>query len=68
MNSYANTQGNGRNDFDISPLETATTIFNSRELQRSKACEALAATILKQWKDIRDLVRRYSMNIEIVDP
>ena len=69
INSVANTQGKGRDDFDITILLKAESLLFQESTRKStQAIFRLAKLVLETFESLRFLVRQYAHNIEIVDP
>jgi hypothetical protein len=68
INSVANTAGKGRSDFDINVLIAAEEITRKITNNKSRAVRKLAEQIKITFNNLRLLLRKYSANIEMVDP
>lgn len=68
MNSVANTQGKGRSDLTIDILLAAEDTLRKITGHRSKAMRKLCEQVKVSFKNLRHLFRKYSENIEAVDP
>ena len=66
INSVANTEGKGRDDLTLDVLLTAEGL--QRRLPVNRAIRALATLIRSAFTGIRQLLRKYNENIEVVDP
>lgn len=68
LNSIANTEGKGRDDFTIDILLAAEDTLRKVSSSKSKAVRKLAEHIKTSFINIRVLLRKYGSNIELVDP
>jgi hypothetical protein len=68
INSIANIAGKGRDDFELSILNSAEKISRKITNNKSKAVRKLAKQIMISFNNLRQLLRKYSKNIDIVDP
>ena len=69
VNSIANVNGKGRSDLtDISILRAAETLSGEVPRGQAMAIQVLAEKIRQSLRCFRVLVRRYSENIDAVDP
>ena len=67
INSVANIEGKGRDDLTIDILKAAEGLLRRMSTQ-TKCIRNLAEKIRQSFTGIRMLFRKYSQNIEIVDP
>jgi hypothetical protein len=75
LNSVANTQGKGRDDFDAEVLEQATTVLRSYcapaahdQNFATETARALATEVCESYKAMRKYLREVSKCLECVDP
>lgn len=68
INSVANTAGKGRDDLDINVIISAEEILRKITNNKSRAVRKLAEQIRQSFNNIRQLLQKYSKNIENVDP
>ena len=68
INAVANTNGRGRDDLGVEVLQAAEGISRRITTSQSRAVSSLAQDIKTTFRALRDLVRKYSLNIEVVDP
>ena len=68
LNNVANTEGKGRDNFTIDILLKAEEIARTISTTQSQAMRRLSERIRKSFQSMRELLRKYSENIEIVDP
>jgi len=68
INSIANTQGKGRSDLKIEILLEAEDTLRKVTEHRSKAIRKLCEQIKVTFNGLRNLFKKYSENIEAVDP
>jgi hypothetical protein len=68
INSVANVEGKGRDDLDYEILEEAESILRRVTKQQSNAVRILAEKIRQSFSKIRQLLRKYEMGLESVDP
>ncbi len=68
INSVANSEGKGRDDLTVDILVAAEGISRRISEVQSRAVRKLADQIKKSFNDIRQLLRKYQENIELVDP
>ena len=68
INSVANTQGKGRDDLNIDILVTAEDIYRKISDYKSRAVRKLSYEIKQSFQNLRCLFRKYSENLEAVDP
>ncbi len=68
INSVANMEGHGRDDLDYSILNSAENIFKKISVCESESIRILAQNVRSSFSSIRKLLRKYSENIEIIDP
>lgn len=68
LNSIANFEGHGRDDLKINILEKAERTLATISPMQSLSIRNLSENIKKSFADIRLLLRKYSMHIDIVDP
>lgn len=67
INSVANIEGKGRDDLTIDILKAAEVLLR-RMSTPTKCVRNLAEKIKKTFSAIRNLLKKYAQNIEIVDP
>ncbi len=68
INSVANSEGKGRDDLTVDILLAAEGIARRISNMQSHAVRKLAEQIKKSFGDLRQLLRKYQENIELVDP
>lgn len=68
INSVANPEGMGRDDLSNDILLAAEGIYRRVSPVQSKAVRSLAEKIKNSLTEFRKLVRKYELNIEVVDP
>lgn len=68
LNSVANVDGHGRDDLDYEILRAADRMLREVSPSESESIRKLARNIKKSFESLRDLLRRYDENIEVVDP
>ncbi|OMJ79874.1 hypothetical protein SteCoe_20020 [Stentor coeruleus] len=68
INSVANIEGKGRDDLSVEILEAAEGISRRMSNGQSKCVKNIANKISKSFEGLRELLRKYELNIEIVDP
>lgn len=68
INSVGNLEGKGRDDLTHQTLIAAEHIIRSVSVDQSKAVRTIAENIRSSFQQIRDLLRKYEQNIEVVDP
>ncbi len=68
INSIANIQGKGRDDLNIEILLAAEDVSRRITNYKSKAVRKLSEQIKTSFNGLRTLFRKYSENIEAVDP
>lgn len=68
INSVSNPEGMGRDDLSNDILLTAEGIHRRISPTQSNAVRNLATRIKKVFNDFKTLLRKYSSNIEVVDP
>ena len=68
INEIANVQGNGRNDLNVDILIAAEDILRKITNGRSRAIRILGNRIKKDFNELKSLFKKYSENIEVVDP
>lgn len=68
INSVANPEGMGRDDLSHDILLSAEGIFRRISPTQSQAVRKLATRIKKVFIDFKVLLRKYDLNIEVVDP
>ena len=68
LNTVANAEGKGRDGFTIEILIKAEEIMRTISSSQSKAMRRLAERIRKSFQNMRELIRNYNENIEVVDP
>lgn len=64
----ANIERHGRDDLDYSILQSSEDVFNNISECESESLRILAGNVKKSFENLRILLRKYSKNIEIVDP
>lgn len=67
INSVANIEGKGRDDLTIDIFKSAENLLRRMSTQ-TKCIRTLAEKIRQSFTGLRNLFRKYSQNIEIVDP
>jgi hypothetical protein len=67
VNSVANIEGKGRDDFNFQILETAEKIQKD-SITMSKQVVQLANKVKISFNAYRVLIRKYSKNVEMADP
>lgn len=68
INAVANAEGKGRDDLTVDILLAAEDTLHKITGHRSKAVRKLAEQIKRTFNSLRQLFRRYSDNVEAVDP
>jgi hypothetical protein len=68
INSVANPEGMGRDDLSNDILLAAEGIYRRVSPVQSRAVRSLAEKIKNSLTEFRKLVRKYELNIEVVDP
>eukprot|EP00826_Nyctotherus_ovalis_P047494 TRINITY_DN5466_c0_g1_i1.p1 TRINITY_DN5466_c0_g1~~TRINITY_DN5466_c0_g1_i1.p1 ORF type:complete len:325 (+),score=82.94 TRINITY_DN5466_c0_g1_i1:1118-2092(+) len=68
INAVANTQGKGRDDLKVEILLAAEDVSRKISNYRSKAVRKLSQEIKTSFHKLRCLFKKYSENIEAVDP
>ena len=68
INSVANYEGKGRDDLGVEILLEAEGLIRRVTNEQSKAVRHLAEQIKNSFKKMRNLLRKYDENIEMVDP
>ena len=68
LNSIANSEGKGKDNFSIAILLKAEEIMRTVSADQSKAVRRLSERVRKSFQSLRDLLIKYSQNIEILDP
>lgn len=68
INSVANTEGKGRDDLGVEVLIAAEGVLRKISPSQSKSVRKLAENIRSSFMNLRLQFRKYSDNIEIVDP
>ena len=68
INAVANIEGKGRDDLSLDILTTAENFARRITSVQSSAVLLLAEQIKQAFSGFRNLLRRYEMNIEVVDP
>ena len=68
INSIANVEGHGRDDLGYNILKSAEEIFQRISICESQSIRNLAQNVKNSFTDIRVLLKKYSINIEVVDP
>lgn len=66
INSVANTQGKGRDDFTLSILTKAEELIHQPPI--TQAVTRISQWIMESFQGLCHLLKQYSSNIEIVDP
>lgn len=68
MNSVANVDGKGRDDLGVEVLEEAENVLKQVSKAESETLRSLAESIKAIFGEMKELIRGYSVNIEVVDP
>lgn len=68
MNSVANVEGKGRDDLGVDVLEEAEKVLTQVSKAECETLRSLAESIQQIFEEMKELVKGYSVNIEIVDP
>lgn len=68
INSVANPEGMGRDDLTNDILLAAEGIYRRISPTQSKAVRNLAQRIKKVFIEFKGLLKKYDLNIEVVDP
>lgn len=68
INSVANFEGHGRDDLAVEILYAANDILLKVTACESENLRKLGQKIINSYQNLRELFRKYSENIEIVDP
>lgn len=68
VNSVANYEGHGRDDLGVEILHAANDALLKVTACESQNLRRLAEKILASYQNLRDLLRKYRDNIEVVDP
>ncbi len=68
INSVANFEGHGRDDLGVDILQAASDVLLKVTACESQNLRRLAEKILGSYLGLRQLLRRYKENIEVVDP
>lgn len=68
INSIANVEGHGRDDLNYNILKSAEEIFRRISICESQSIRNLAHNVKNSFNDIRMILKKYSINIEVVDP
>ena len=68
INAVANVDGVGRDDLDLAILLEAEGVLRRVSKEQSKAIRVLAERIRNAFQELRNLLRKYEENIEMVDP
>lgn len=68
LNAVANSEGKGRDYLSVEILYSAEGIMRRISPDQSRAVRALAERIRNSFMNLRNLLRKYEQNIEIVDP
>jgi len=68
INAVANVEGKGRDDLTLEILTTAEAFARKVFVTQSQAVMQLAEQIKQVFVTFRSLMKRYDLNIEIVDP
>lgn len=68
VNSVANIEGKGRDDLTVDILVAAEGISRRMSNNQSKCVKNIASKISKSFENLRELLKKYESNIEIVDP
>ena len=66
INSVANTQGKGRDDFTLSILTKAEELIHQPPI--TSAISRISQCIVESFQGLCLLLKQYSSNIEVVDP
>lgn len=68
MNSVANVNGKGRDDLGVEILEQAEKVLMQVSKAESETLRSLAEGIKIIFVEMQELIKGYSVNIEVVDP
>jgi len=68
INSVSNIEGHGRDDLSFEILKRAEEILNQISICESESIRKLALDVKDSFQSLRELFRKYSTNIEVVDP
>ena len=68
INAIINFEGHGRDDMNFSVIEAAKKILLKFSACESESLRKLAGTIIRSFEGLRSIFRKYSENIEVVDP
>lgn len=68
INSVANIEGKGRDDFTEQILSESESIMRKISSSCSKAIRKLAEDVKKSFSNLRELMRKYKENLDMVDP
>ena len=68
INAVANPEGKGRDDLLVDILISAEGISRRISNSQSKAVRKLADQIKKAFNGLRQLLKKYDLNLELVDP
>ena len=68
INSVANSEGKGRDDFTVEILIAAESISRRVSNLQSRAVRKLSERIKESYNNLRILMRQYNENIELIDP
>lgn len=68
INSVANFEGHGRDDLSVDILHAANDVLLKITACESQNLRRLAHKIIASYQNLRDLLRRFRDNIEVVDP
>ena len=66
INSIANITGNGRDYLGIEILEKARWLLHDKKM--SNSIKKLVKLVIETFERYLELMRKYSKNIELVDP
>lgn len=68
MNSVANIEGKGRSDLGVEVLEEAEKVLSQVSKAECETLRSLAEKIKQIFEEMKELVKGYAVNIEVVDP
>ena len=68
LNKVANTEGKGRDDLSVDILLKAESVLLTISDGKSKGMRNLALSIKQSLIDMRNLFKKYELNIESIDP
>lgn len=66
LNSIANMEGQGRDDFELEVLDQAQKVEQTSNVAR--AVKKLSSKVASVYNSFRILMRKYALNVEQVDP